>query len=234
MQFNIPWTSWLDWLLPVYCGGCTQRPVTPNQPLCYQCLGELASMEYDWSDRIRWEKIFWGRIRLESVLPLYPLRSGSILQQALHQFKYQHRPGIGQCLGKIAGHKLLSSAIRSDPDALVPLPLHPSKKRKRGYNQAESICKGIAAVTGLPIWNDLIEREQATETQTRKDRGERWDNMAGKFKVKKAYPANNKHLLLVDDVITTGATLEACGQALLEIPGSRLSFFTLAHTETHA
>jgi len=234
MRFDLPWTAWLDWLLPVYCGGCDQRPVQPSHPFCYQCLSDLAETAYDWSDPTRWEKIFRGRIPLQTVLPLYPLRTGSILHQALHQLKYQDRPGIGHYLGKIAGNKLLATTNFSDIDALVPLPLHVSKKRKRGFNQAERICEGIASVTGLPVWNKLVERNQATETQTRKDRGERWDNMTGKFNVKKAQPAVNKHLLLVDDVITTGATLEACGQALLKIPGSRLSFFTLAHTETHS
>lgn len=231
MRFDLPWKAWLDWLLPCYCCSCAAQSVQPHKPLCYQCLAELTATEYSGSNQLRLEKLFWGRIRLESVLALYPLKPDCVLQHTLHQLKYHHRPGIGEYLGKLAGKKMMAEKWLSDIAALVPLPLHPSKKRKRGYNQAERIGMGFSAATGIPMLTNLVYRNQFTETQTRKDRGERWDNLSGKFSLTDPYKAKGKHLLLIDDVITTGATLEACGQTLLQIPQSRLSFFALGHTE---
>lgn len=233
MPLDIPWKAWLDWLLPCYCAGCGRQPAQPEQPLCYQCLAELSAAQYLRTDQRHLEKIFWGRIRLQSVGALYPLKAHSILEQTLHQLKYHHRPGIGKYLGEIAGKKIISENWFPELDALIPLPLHPSKKRKRGYNQAEEICLGLSAATGVPVWKNLTIRDKFTETQTRKDRGERWDNMAGKFSLLDTITPRGKHLLLVDDVITTGATLEACGQTLLQIPDVRLSFFAIGHTQTH-
>ena len=153
------------------------------------------------------------------------------MQHSLHQLKYNHRPGIGVYLGSVAGKRMKQQNSLHHFDALIPLPLHPSKKRKRGYNQAERICQGFAQATGIPVWDQIVQRNQSTETQTKKDRAQRWENMEGKFSLHNTKPAINKHLLLVDDVLTTGATLEACGQTLLQIPGIQLSLFTLAYTE---
>jgi ComF family protein len=232
MRFDLPWKGLLDWLLPVHCCGCNQTRVTPEQPLCYSCLAELSHTAYDPNMDPGWKKIFWGRIPLQNMFCGYPLKSGSILQQTIHQLKYHHRPGIGRWLGKMAAIQLTKQGTTWDMQGLIPLPLHPAKKRKRGYNQAEEICRGISAVTGIPVWNNVVIRNRFTPTQTRKDRGERWENMVGKFSLQHWEKATGKPLLLVDDVITTGATLEACGETLLKIPGSNLSIFALAHTET--
>ncbi|MBM3431516.1 MAG: ComF family protein [Bacteroidetes bacterium] len=211
MPFDLPWKAWLDWLLPCYCCSCAKQSVQPNKPLCYQCLAELNTTQYGSSDQLRLEKLFWGRIRLESVYALFPLKPHAVLQYTLHQLKYHHRPSIGAYLGALAGKKMTTMQGLADVAAFIPLPLHPSKKRKRGYNQAEKICAGLSAASGIPVWNDILIRNQFTQTQTRKDRGERWANMSGKFSLLEFEKAIGKHLMLVDDVITTGATLEACG-----------------------
>lgn len=113
-------------------------------------------------------------------------------------------------------------------DALVPLPLYPDKERKRGYNQAKIICDGISNVTNIPVLNNIVIRQRFTETQTRKLRTERWQNVAESFAIKNTSALEGKHILLVDDVITTGATIEACGNAILQIPNTKLSIATLA------
>jgi ComF family protein len=231
MSLTLPWQAALNWLLPCYCAGCAQAHVQPAHPFCYQCLSDLNESAFDEQKQQAIEKIFWGRIPLCAVITAYPLRSGSKLQQAIHQLKYHHRPDIGKFLGRVAFRKATLPPGSPDLDALIPLPLHPQKKRKRGYNQAEQISKGISAATGIPVWNDLVMRNQATETQTKKDRGQRWENMQGKFALNNIERAIGKHLLLVDDVLTTGATLESCGHTLLQIPGVQLSFFTIGFTE---
>ncbi len=225
------WQDSLDWLLPCYCAGCGKQRVQPSQPICYACLSELQESAYDASTQQQLEEVFWGRIPLQSVVVPFPLRSGSTLQHTLHQLKYHPRPRIGRFLGKIAGSTLGTHNLEPPIDALIPLPLHSAKKRKRGYNQTECICEGIAVATGLPVWKNVVQRSRFTESQTDKDRGQRWTNMQGTFRLWNTGQAKGKHLLLVDDVLTTGATLEACGHTLLQIPDIRLSFFALGRTE---
>ncbi len=115
-------------------------------------------------------------------------------------------------------------------DALIPLPLHPRKEKQRGYNQATVLCDGIAETMRIPVLKDAIVRSMITETQTRKNRISRWQNMEGKFVVKPEHLLRQKHVLLIDDVVTTGATLESCGLELLKVEGLRLSIATLAYT----
>ena len=222
--------GWLDWLFPSYCAGCNQRRTLPDKPLCYQCLSELALTASENQQENTLDQLFWGRIPLQSVRAEYVLKPGSALQHSLHQLKYHHRPGIGVYFGKLAGERMKQSHRHQSIDALIPLPLHHRKKRIRGYNQAERICQGIAQTTGIPVWDTIVLRNHHTETQTQKDRGQRWANMQGKFSLHQPEKAINRHVLLVDDVLTTGATLEACGQTLLQIPGIQLSLFALAYT----
>jgi ComF family protein len=125
------------------------------------------------------------------------------------------------------GAALRCSNRFSTVDALIPLPLFPSREKKRGYNQANVLCEGIAEILGLPVLPDVICRPHQTETQTKKGRIERWKNIEGKFLLTDPGTIRHKHLLLVDDVVTTGATLEACGQELLTADGVRLSVATL-------
>jgi ComF family protein len=146
----------------------------------------------------------------------------------LHECKYAGNKELLFQLGKMMGEHL-KNQDRFDIDALVPLPLHRHKEKKRGYNQALILCEGMAEVLNLPIKNDLVIRNNSTDTQTKKDRINRWSNMEGKFSLKEKSSIGS-HLLLVDDVITTGATLEACGQSLLQLDGVQLSIFALCYS----
>lgn len=148
----------------------------------------------------------------------------------MHAFKYKNDRDLGFQLGCLMGHAILESE-RTDPAALVPLPLYPSKEKKRGYNQARVLCEGIAEVTGWPILDKAVTRNRHTDSQTHKGRIERWKNMEGNFSLQQEALLENRHLLLVDDVLTTGATLEACGEVLLTAYGTRLSLATLCYAE---
>lgn len=151
-----------------------------------------------------------------------------MLQHLMHRFKYKQEKELGMQLGEIMGRQLAVSG-RFAPDALVPLPLFPAREKKRGYNQAAVLCEGIAASLRVPVLTSAVIRPQATETQTRKNRVERWQNMEGRFVVSHPELIRGRHILLVDDVITTGATLEACGQALLEAGPASLSLASLCY-----
>jgi Predicted amidophosphoribosyltransferases len=127
------------------------------------------------------------------------------------------------------GEALAQAGRFEQVDALVPLPLYAARERKRGYNQAGILCQGMAEVLGLPVLPNTISRRSMSETQTRKNRIERWQNMQGRFELQRAHELRGKHIVLVDDVITTGATLEACGQELLRAGNLRLSIMTMAY-----
>ncbi len=152
-----------------------------------------------------------------------------LIQHLIHQLKYKGDTKIGFYLGEMMGKTLLNSNRFSTIDALIPLPLFADKEHKRGYNQATVICNGISAVMNIPVLNNAVIRQQATQTQTRKHRTERWENVKDSFKVAKANEISGKHLLLVDDVVTTGATLEACGHVILQVANVKLSMATLAY-----
>lgn len=146
----------------------------------------------------------------------------------MHQFKYNNRKNIGAWFGRRMGEALKTSPRFTMPDALVPVPLYAARERKRGYNQAQLLCAGMAEILELPVWKDVVTRTTLTESQTRKNRIQRWQNMDGKFSIPQPSAIQGKHLLLVDDVVTTGATLEACGRALLTASQVKLSIATMA------
>jgi ComF family protein len=176
------------------------------------------------------EKIFWGRIPVTHASSLCYFNSGSLIQSLLHQVKYKGNQELGHYLGRLIGETLIQSNRFSQIDALVPLPLFPAREKKRGYNQATVLCNGMSEVMNLPVWSNVIRRLTETSSQTRKNRIERWENMEGRFSIVKKNVITNNHIILVDDVITTGATLEACGEVLLAEEGVKLSIVTLAYT----
>jgi ComF family protein len=145
----------------------------------------------------------------------------------MHQLKYKGNKDLGLQLGRLMGNALKNASRFNEIEALVPLPLFPSKEKRRGYNQATVLCEGMAEILSIPILNKVITRPQHTETQTKKGRIERWKNIEGKFQLVDPVAIQNKHLLLVDDIVTTGATLEACGNELLIAKNVKLSVATL-------
>ena len=148
------------------------------------------------------------------------------MQHLMHQFKYKRNKELGLQLGRFMGEKIKESG-RFEVDALIPLPLFPAKEKRRGYNQATLLCEGMAKTMNIPVLDKVITRPQHTETQTKRGRIERWKNMEGKFILSNPEAIHNKHIMLVDDVVTTGATLEASGNELLKAEGVRLSVATL-------
>ncbi len=154
----------------------------------------------------------------------------SVLQHIVHEIKYKGNRELGLFMGRKMGEALFYSQRFKNIDALVPLPLFAARERKRGYNQAYLLCMGMAEVLSLPVLDRIIRRHTSSETQTTKNRIDRWLNMQGKFELQQPDAITGKHMLLVDDVITTGATLEACGQELLTAANTRLSIMTMAYT----
>ena len=219
--------SLLHVVFPHVCDGCGSDLLNIESRLCIRCLASLPETNFEIHPNNPVEKDFWGRLNIiDGSAHLYFTKE-SLVQHLMHQLKYRGNKDLGVQLGRIMGNALKSSTRFNSIDALIPLPLFPSKEKKRGYNQAKVLCDGIAEILNLPVLSNVIIRPQYTETQTKKGRIERWKNIEGKFKLIDPAAIQNKHLLLIDDVVTTGATLEACGNELLSANNVKLSVATL-------
>lgn len=195
--------------------------------LCIYCHDSLPQTSFHLHANNPIERLFWGRMPVKHATAQFYFTKESLMQHLMHQFKYKNNKDLGLYLGKLMGHQLIQSNRFLHVDALLPLPLHPSKERKRGYNQAALLCEGISEVLQKPVLKNAVVRTKHTESQTKKNRVERWENIRGHFKLADEEKVKGKHILLVDDVITTGATLEACGTAILGAENVQLSIATL-------
>ncbi len=173
-------------------------------------------------------KIFWGRVYLTHACSFFFFRKGSRYQKLLHKLKYSGRKDIGRYLGQEFGQELRKVESLKDIACVIPVPLHPKKLRKRGYNQSEWIAIGLSDTMLVPVVTNVLVKTTHTESQTRKGRLERWDNVSEVFSIANKELIKGKHLLLVDDVVTTGATLEACAQTLINEGDCTVSIATLA------
>ena len=212
---------------PHVCEGCGQELSNTAQRLCLRCLSSLPDTNFHLHPNNPVEKLFWGRLRVMHATAHWYFTKESLVQRLMHQFKYKGNKDLGLHLGRLMGSALAGSNRFRFIDGLVPLPLFASREKKRGYNQAAVLCEGIAEVLDKPVWKQVVIRSQSTQTQTRKGRVERWLNMEGTFELVDQHTLKGKHVLLVDDVVTTGATLEACGRELLKIENLQLSIATL-------
>jgi ComF family protein len=206
--------SFLHLFFPHVCSGCGNDILSEHSSLCFRCIAELPETNFYKYANNPIEKIFWGRLPVVSATAQYYFRKETRMQYLMHQFKYKGDKDLGKQLGYLMGNDLSQADRFKRIDALIPLPLFAAKEKKRGYNQAAVLCEGISEIMKVEILTDVIVRTHYTETQTKKGRIERWQNIEGKFELVKPGKIENKNILLVDDVITTGATLEACGQEL--------------------
>jgi ComF family protein len=227
---NIFFDGLVHLLYPKVCAGCGSDLLGRDQLICLDCFNSLPVTNF-WNNAGNpVEKMFWGRLPLVAAAAFMYFTKKSVIQNLLHQLKYKGNKEVGMYFGKLMGTHLKSAERFSEIDAVIPLPLFYQKERKRGYNQAAVICDGIAETIGKPVLRNVIGRKTKTETQTRKSRLERWENIDGKFELTRGDIIANRHVLLVDDVITTGATLEACGAELLKGDNVKLSIVSLAYT----
>lgn len=175
------------------------------------------------------EKIFLGRVPIAFAFSYLYFNKGSIVRQLLHRLKYESDKEVGMFFGRLMGRAILNIPGVEPVDLIIPLPLHPRKEKSRGYNQAWLIAEGISEVTGIKAGSNLMVRTSQTSTQTHKSRAERWQNTQGIFRVEKKENLEGRHILLVDDVITTGASLEACAKELIQC-GCMISMASMAYT----
>lgn len=220
----------LHYFYPRYCVGCGNDPLPGNTRICSHCLQSLPHTRFFEREGNPVEKVFDGRLRISAAAALYYFTKRSLVQQLLVRLKYHRDQQAGLLLGRLMGHALQQSQRFDDIDLLIPIPLNKTREFKRGYNQATILCQGIVSVWYKPLLTHAVERRKHTDTQTQQNRLSRWQNMEGIFSIKDEKALSGKHILLVDDVITTGATIESCGNCLLQVPDTRLSVCSAAYT----
>lgn len=214
--------------LPNNCAGCGKSLLQKERLICLPCIGRLPLTNSHNEQENLIERIFWGRIRVEKACSYLYYKQGGMVQKIMHQFKYKNKPEIGNLLGSLFAKELSHSQFIQNIELIIPVPIHPKKHEIRGYNQSEYIAIGLSQTLNIPWNGSCIQKVLDTESQTKKKRYERWKNVENVFEIKNMNPLRNKHILLIDDVLTTGSTLEACSTALLEVEGTTISIATIA------
>lgn len=216
---------------PDLCAACGKNLFKHEQVFCTNCIFHLPYTNHHQDPKNRVARQFWGRFPFVQAGAYVYFQKGNKVQNLMHQLKYNNRPECGYRMGELYAYTLKRSVDWVMPDAILPVPLHPDKKKKRSYNQSEFIARGMASILKIPVISDNLLRAANTETQTRKSRFDRYQNLQNAFLIREPKTLNSKHLLLVDDVITTGATLEACSIELLKLTNVRISIASLAFAD---
>ncbi len=218
-------------LFPYYCVHCEHQLFEFEHVICESCISKLPKSDFNFKSGNPVERIFWGRVPLELASSFLTFSKKGIVQKLMFEFKYNGETGVGYKLGKLYALDILKMKAAPKWDIIVPIPLHRSKLRKRGFNQCELIAEGMSAGLQIPYSSKHLMRTVNNPSQTKRNRSERWNNVDSIFETAKTGELEGKHILLIDDVVTTGATLESACRELLSIPSVRISIVTLAFPE---
>jgi ComF family protein len=222
------WDDFISLLFPRLCYACGNHLLRNEYLICTECYVIIPRTNYHLEKDNPVEQLFWGRCMVERAAAFSFYNKGSRIRNLIHNLKYKGIREAGYELGKIYGLSLNSSGFMKDIDLIIPVPLHPAKERIRGFNQSEIISRGIADAALLPVETKILERIMVSATQTRRSRYERWTNVEGIFRVREPEMITGKHVLLVDDVITTGSTIESCINEIVKTEGVKVSVVALA------
>lgn len=223
------WDDFLSLLFPRICYGCGNHLLRNESLICTECFVIIPRTNYHLQKENPVAQLFWGRCPVEYAAAFSYYNKGSRIRNLIHNLKYKGIKEVGYELGRIYGSALKASGFTDNIDMIIPVPLHSSRLRERGFNQSEAISSGLAATTGLPVNTGLLVRVTGSSTQTKRSRYERWVNVEGIFNITDHDSVAGRHLLLVDDVITTGSTIESCVNELLKAPGVKVSVVAIAY-----
>ena len=221
-------TDFIRLLFPPCCVVCEDALSIGEACLCLKCLLNMPKTNYHLVADNELEKRFWGKFPIERASAYFHYVKGSDFDKILFELKYHGQKEVGEYMGRYMANDLLVSGFFNEIDIIVPVPLHKKREKERGYNQSEWIASGISKITGIPVNTNSIKRVEANSTQTRKSVWDRWENVQNLFAVVSSSELQGKHILLVDDVLTTGATIVSCASKIMEVRGVRISVLTLA------
>ncbi len=220
--------DFLSLIYPKICCACNKTLYKHEDCICMQCRVHLPRTKFEHESQNFVEKLFWGKLNIEAATAHYFYHKNSTIQQLLYQLKYRNTPAIGSALGQFIGDDLKTNPRFKHLDMIIPIPLHKKKLKKRGYNQALLIAEGLGEKMNIEVNKDILYRSINTSTQTKKTAFDRWKNVHSIFDIQNPNQLENKHVLIVDDVITTGSTLQAAAFECLQIPNVKVSVATAA------
>lgn len=220
--------DFMSLIYPRHCEACGATLLKHEEFICNLCLVSLPKSNYHKNLNNELSYVFGGRIPLQNALCFYVFEKSGRVQQLLHAIKYQNQKELAEYIGKLYAKDLMQNEVLKNVDVVLPIPLHAKKLKQRGYNQSEWFAKGIATGLNLKLDSKLLIKVNSTSTQTNKKKFERWENVEGVFELQNSETLINKHVLIVDDVITTGATIEAAWQALKDVEGIKVSVLSIA------
>ncbi len=221
-------SDFISLIYPRVCLACGESLFKQEDCICSKCIYYLPKTNFHKEKENAVSQLFWGRVNIQTATAFYFFKKQSRVQNLLHQLKYKGQKEVGVKIGNLYGQELKIDQKYNDVNLIIPVPLHPDKEKKRGYNQSEMFALGLSKSMDAPCDSKLLIRNHASETQTKKSKYERWENVNSIFEITDEARLKDKHILLVDDVITTGATIEACAQHLLSVPGTRVSIAAIA------
>lgn len=219
-------------IYPDNCLICEKEIIKESSSICSFCNSEMEFTYFEkYIEPTELDKLFWGRVQLEGTFALLYFEKGKSTQKILHALKYKSNPQVGIEFGEEIAKRIKLFNQFHDVDTLVPVPIHPKKEFLRGYNQSEQIAIGLSTVLSIPVDLQFLKKQEHTQSQTKKGRFERWDNVVNNFVLRKT-EKNPRHIAIVDDVITTGATIEALARSIQHnYPEIRISIISLALTK---
>jgi ComF family protein len=223
--------DFLSLLFPDNCLSCSQSLNKGEKMLCSRCRYELPKTNFHKEDINDLNKKFWGRVDIRYALAYLKFHKGGMAQKILYQVKYQGKKDAAKMLGQWYGEELSDHGFQEKFDIIIPVPLHKAKLRKRGYNQSDSLAEGLSLGLNIDWSPSVLSRVEEKTSQTNKSRIERWDNVKTIYQVQEPQAVYGKKVLIVDDVMTTGATFEACAVEILAKGAKEVSVATLAYAE---
>jgi ComF family protein len=218
----------IDLFYPRLCQACGRALLSHERVLCNYCSIQLPKTNFQNKQNNAIEVLFWGRADIAAAASYYKYSKGGKVQHLIHQMKYQGFREVGYYVGEVFGKTLAKSERFKEIDIIIPVPLHKSKLIKRGFNQSEVFADGLGKSMAATVDPENLYRKIASSTQTKKSRWERYQNVNDIFGIRDVSLFENKKLLLVDDVITTGSTIEACASILNQIEGVEVSVVAMA------
>jgi len=224
--------DFLALIYPRHCLACERPLYRHERHVCTHCYVGLPRSYFHLQEHNPMERLFYGRAPVVAAAGYYLFRKEGGIQKLLHSIKYKGNKELAQNIGEWFGQELSQSSRFTGIDAIIPVPLHQKKLKQRGYNQSELFARGLAASMHVVLDTQSLQRRTYTSSQTRKNKFERWENVEDTFELSNPQALAGKHVLLVDDVITTGATIEACCAELLKVPGLRISLASMAFATT--
>jgi len=222
----------IDFLAPRGCASCGCRLGMDEHVLCASCNAYMPRTDYHLNPMDNEMcRLFYGRIAIQRAAALFFYQPNSSESRMIHRLKYGNRPEIGYFLGRMAATEWVSSGFFDGIDIIIPIPLNKKRERLRGYNQSSEIARGVADVTHLSIVDNAMKRIRATESQTNVNPQQRLDNVKDAFSLRRPDLVMGKHVLIIDDIVTTGATVSACGMELMKAGGVAISVLSLGFTK---